>query len=114
MSNFVKKIKKLWTEHQLRHAHAHEISPQAIGKIAKDLIHLIELIERGTMLNKYKNHNLNNLKKEMLNLEQMTENIDFCRLSANRRLALHYSLLKSQDKLLSTAQASTSPTERLQ
>jgi len=114
MLNLVKKIKVLWIEQKLRHAHAHEISPHTIGKMAKDLVHLIVLIERGTVLNALKKHNLKNLKIEMLSLEQMTENIDFCRLTANRRLALHASLLKSHDRLLSAVQASTSPTERLQ
>lgn len=114
MRNFVKIIKLMWIEHKMRRTYAREISPHTIGKMARDLVHLIELIERGTALNQFKIQSLSSLKQEMLNLEQMTENIDFCRLSADRRLALHHSLLKSHDKLLSSAQAGGTSTERLQ
>lgn len=114
MLNFIKKIKMLWVELHMQHIHAHEISPNTIGEMARNLVHLIELIERGTVLKQFKVQSLNNLKEEMLILEQMTENTDFCRLSADRRLALHNSLLKSLDSLLSSAQFDIPSTERLQ
>lgn len=114
MAAFFQKIGKLWKEFRKRRQHAREISPDTIGQLAQELAHLAEIVERGPDVSGKEAQYLHTLKEEMASLVDMTRRPEFCRLSADRRLALHQSLHRSQEKLLASVQAAISSTERIQ
>lgn len=104
----------VWRELRKRHQHAREISPETICQLADDLSHLAELAERSIPLSPHEACHLHALREEMRSLADMTERPEFCRLSADRRLALNESLQRSQEKLLASIQAVYSSTEKVQ
>lgn len=114
MATFFQKIGRLWREFRKRRRHAHEISPLTIGQLAQELADLAEIVERGPAVSGKEAQYLHILKDEMHSLVDMTRRPEFCRLSADRRLALHHSLHRSQEKLLASVQSIMSSTERIQ
>lgn len=104
----------VWKELRKRHRHAQDISPETICRLADDLAHLAELAERSIPLSRNEACHLHALQEEMRSLADMTERPEFCRLSADRRLALNESLQRSQEKLLASIQATYSSTEKVQ
>lgn len=114
MAAIFQKIGKLWQEFRKRRQYAHEISPQVIGQMARELANLAEIIERGPTVTSKEAQYLHTLREEMDSLVEITGRSEFCRLSADRRLALHQSLHRSQEKLLASVQTAASSTERIQ
>lgn len=114
MAGLFQKIGKLWREFRKRRRHFREISPDVIGQLAQELADLAEIVERGPAVSGKEAHYLHTLRQEMHGLVDMTRRPEFCRLSADRRLALHHSLHRSQEKLLASVQCATSSTERIQ
>mgnify|MGYP001088803540 CR=1 FL=1 len=114
MRKLLHNVALVWKELRKRHTHAREISPETIRRLADDLSHLAELAERNVPLSRNEACHLHTLREEMRSLADMTERPEFCRLSADRRLALNESLQRSQEKLLASIQAAYSSTEKVQ
>ncbi len=110
----LKKIMLWWREFVKRRKNADAISPRTIRNMANELEHLAELTSYSQLLSGREARHLHSLREVVRNLKQMVDEPQFCRLSADRRLALHHSLQNSRQKLLDSIQAAESPTERIQ
>ncbi len=111
---FFSAIGNFWSQLRKRRRYSHVIAPQNIGDEAQKLIHLVELSLRNGYLSGAEAHHLQTLQEEMGRLITLTEKDEFHRLSVERRLSLHDSLLRSQEKLLVTIHGADAPTERMQ
>lgn len=114
MRGFFSGLAKLWREFRKRRRYAAVIAPDAIGRMAQELSHLAELARRHADLPDAEARQLLNLRDEMRHLTKLVEKPEFCRLPAGRRLALHHSLQRSQEKLLASIQSTHAPTARIQ
>lgn len=107
-------IARLWQEFRKRRQYAKQIAPDTIARMAHELAHLATLACCHTEVSPPESRRLQALCQEMQQLALMTEQPEFCRLSADRRLALHDSLCRSQEKLLASIQSTHAPTARIQ
>ena len=114
MGSFFSGIARIWREMCKRRRYASLIAPGNIGSMAQELAHLADMAQRNAHLSHSEARHLHNLGEEMRQLCQMTEKPEFCRLSADRRLALYDSLMRSQEKLLTSIQSTQAPTARMQ
>ena len=114
MRQLFAKIQQLLREWRKRRRFASVIAPQSIRSAAEEVAHLAELACQYTPMPPSEAQRLHTLRHEMRQLMLLTEKEDFCRLSADRRIALHGSLLRSQEKLLASMQTTHAPTERMQ
>ena len=114
MAHIFSGIARLWREFRKRRRYAAAIAPAAISGMARELSHLAELACRHAELPPPEVRQLQLLREEMRQLISLTEKPEFCRLSADRRLALHHSLRRSQEKLLMSIQSTHAPTARMQ
>lgn len=108
------RLAELWREFRKRRRYAGAIAPKNIGNMAQELAHLAELARCHAHLSEAEARQLHNLREEMRHLMLLVEKPEFCRLSADRRLALHQSLQRSQEKLLDSIQSTHAPTARIQ
>lgn len=105
---------RLWRELCKRRRYASVIAPRHIGEMALELARLAELAQVHAALSSAEARQLQSLGDEMRQLNHMTTLPEFCRLSADRRLALYDSLQRSQEKLLASIQSTQAPTARMQ
>ncbi len=108
------KLCHFWKEIRKRRRYSRIIAPENIGDEAQKLMHLVEISLRNGYLSGAEAQHLQILQEEMGRLIILTEKEEFHRLSADRRLSLHESLQRSQQKLLVTIQGAEAPTERMQ
>ena len=114
MGSIFSGLARWWQEYRKRRRYAALITPEHIGGMAKDLAHLAYLAQQHASLSPQEARHLAQLTEEMRHLHAMTEKTEFCRLPADRRLALCDSLQRSQEKLLTSIQSTQAPTARMQ
>ncbi len=108
------RLRLFWRELRKRQQYSHIVAPKNIGEEAQKLMHLVEISLRHGYLSGEEAHHLQTLQEEMGRLIILTEKEEFHRLSVDRRLSLHESLQRSQQKLLVTIHGAEAPTERIQ
>ena len=114
MRNIFSGIARLWREFRKRRQYAKQIAPENIARMAQELAHLADLACCHAEISEPESRHLQALRQEMQQLADMTGRPEFCRLSADRRMALHDSLCRSQEKLLTSIQSTHAPTARIQ
>lgn len=114
MGKLFSSIARLWEELCKRRRYASQIAPTCIGSMALELARLAEQAQVHVTLSSAEAVHLQMLGDEMRQLNGMTERPEFCRLSADRRLALYDSLQRSREKLLASIQSTQAPTARMQ
>ena len=107
-------LSRLWRELCKRRRYASLIAPDNIGDMALELARLADMAQLHAALSQTESRHLQQLGEEMRQLNRMTGLPEFCRLSADRRLALYDSLQRSQEKLLASIQSTQAPTARMQ
>ena len=90
------------------------IRPEGIRSQAEELGHLAELAGRSVPLAGLEARRLAELAQAMTHLVEMTRSADFCRLSADRRLALRDNLREAREKLLASLQKAGLASEKPQ
>lgn len=114
MGKLFSSIARLWQELRKRHRYASQIAPRCINGMALELAGLAAQAQVHILLSSVEAHHLRLLGDEMQQLSRMTELPEFCRLSADRRMALYDSLQRSREKLLASIQSTQAPTARMQ
>lgn len=115
MSGVFQRISDIWNEFCKRRAYGALIHPDGITAQAEELAHLAELALCSTAApSAAECRQLARLAHSMRQLTETTHSPEFCRLSADRRLALHRQLQTAREKLLASLQKSQIATEKLQ
>ncbi len=114
MLKIVSTLRNFWEERRKEKRYATIIAPEKIGEEAQRLLHLVELSLCNGHLSGSEAHHLQSLQDEMGKLILLTEKDEFRRLSVDRRLSLHESLQRSQEKLMFSIQRAEVPTARMQ
>ncbi len=114
MKSFFLHIQFLWQETCKRRRYGHLIHPKIIAKMAESLVYLLESVRCQGFFSAEEVQHLHKLQSEMEKLILLTEETSFARLSADRRMALHASLQRSYEKILTSIHGSQSPTTRMQ
>lgn len=114
MARFWRQWRLLWHEFGKRRKYGVVIRPERIRAQAEDLGHLAELAGRSVSLAESELRQLAQLAKEMRRLAEMTRTAAFCRIPADRRLALHTSLREAREKLLASMQKARLASEKPQ
>ena len=96
MARLWRRIRFLWHEFRKRRKYGAAIRPEGIRAQAEELGHLAELAQ------------------PMAHLADMTRTADFCRLAADRRLALYDNLRDAREKLLASIQKARLASEKPQ
>ncbi len=104
MARFWRRLRFLWHEFRKRRKYGAAIRPEGIRSQAEELGHLAELVGRSVPLTGPEARQLTELAQAMAHLAGMTRTADFCRLPADRRLALHDNLREAREKLLTSVQ----------
>lgn len=91
-----------------------EIAPETIRRLATELAELASLAERMSPEESVKNDRIKRVLNEVTQLIELTGKVEFHRLSAQRRLELHHSLVQSKEQILSSMQNVPTPTDRIQ
>ncbi len=107
-------IKSFWNERRKKKELYALITPEYIGLEAQRLLDLVELSLCNGHLSGPEAHHLQSLQDEMCKLILLTEKKEFKHLPVQRRLSLHESLLRSQEKLILSIQRAEAPTARMQ
>lgn len=115
MNGVLQRISGIWREFCKRRAYGAIIHPDGIAAQAEELARLAELALRSTAaLSTLECRHLAPLADAMRRLTETVHSPEFCRLSADRRLALHRQLLTAREKLLASLQKTQISTEKLQ
>ncbi len=114
MKKLFSPLRRLWQEAVKRRRYASIIDPTNIGNMAKELAHLVQMALCNGHIPHQEAQYLQQLQSEMEKLIALTENTAFRNLSADRRVALFYSLKRSHEKLLTSIQGMNTPTTRIQ
>lgn len=115
MSGVFQRISSIWREFCKRRAYGALIHPDGIAAQAEELARLANLALRSTAaLSALECRHLAQLAQSMRQLRETAHSPEFCRLSADRRLALHRQLLTAREKLLASLQKTQISTEKLQ
>ncbi len=107
-------LRGFWEERRKERLYSDIISPEGIADEAQKLLHLVELSLCNGHLSGPEAHHLQSLLDEMGKLILLTEKEEFRRLSVDRRLSLHESLQRSQEKVMYSIQRADVPTARMQ
>lgn len=108
------KLRALWNEWRERRRHAREIAPRTIRVLAEELRELAEIAERVAPVDAETLVRLRRVRHEMTDIMALTRRPEFHRIPAQRRLDLHDGIQRTRDQILESAQASATPTPRLQ
>ena len=114
MARLWRRIRFLWHEFRKRRKYGAAIRPEGIRAQAEELGHLAELAGRSVTLAGPEARQLAELAQAMAHLADMTRTADFCRLSADRRLALYDNLRDAREKLLASIQKARLASEKPQ
>ncbi len=115
MSGVFQQLSNLWREFCKRRAYGALIHPDGIGAQAEELANLADLALRSTAAPSAPEcRQLAKLAQSMRRLKDTVRSPEFCRLPADRRLALHRQLRTAREKLLASLQKSQISTEKLQ
>ncbi|MCD7983356.1 MAG: hypothetical protein LUG19_03765 [Desulfovibrio sp.] len=114
MARFWRRFRFFWHEFRKRRKYGAAIRPEGIRSQAEELGHLAELAGRSVPLAGLEARHLAELAQAMAHLVEMTRTADFCRLSADRRLALHDNLREAREKLLASVQKAGLASEKPQ
>lgn len=106
-------IKNFFTDLRDRHRYREKISSEHIRQLATELYGLASLAERLPAQKKQQKR-IHHIHTEVGKLIELTERIEFYRLSAQRRLELRNSLITSKELMLDSMKNAPAPTERLQ
>ncbi len=107
-------IRRFWTERRNKKRYAKIIAPEYIGQEAQRLLYLVEISLCHGHISDPEAHHLQSLQEEMGKLILLTTKDEFKLLPVERRLSLHASLQRSQEKLLVSIQRAEAPTARMQ
>ncbi len=91
-----------------------KISPESIRRLAEELQELAAIAERMHSDPSERSTRIRHIRSEVVQLMDLTERMEFHRLSAQRRLELHHSLVQSRDQLLDSMRSVPVPTDRIQ
>lgn len=91
-----------------------KISPEGIRVLAVELQELAGIAERVYPDVPDRTARIQRIRSEVGQLIDLTERMEFHRLSAQRRLELHHSLERSRAQLLDSMQNVPAPTDRIQ
>ncbi|ABB37916.1 hypothetical protein Dde_1115 [Oleidesulfovibrio alaskensis G20] len=109
-----RRIKRFFSEMQQRRRYADRIAPNTIGRLAAELRGLTELAVRTGPRHAVPYERIQRIQAEMDQLLDLVGRPEFNRLSVQRRLELHDSLLQSRELLIESVQTTPAPTDRLQ
>lgn len=109
MSGVFQRISSIWREFCKRRAYGALIHPDGIAAQAEELA-----LRSTAALSALECRHLAQLAQSMRQLRETAHSPEFCRLSADRRLALHRQLLTAREKLLASLQKTQISTEKLQ
>ena len=114
MARFWRGVRFLWHEFCKHRKYGAAIRPKGIRSQAAELGHLAELAGRSVPLAGLDARHLAELAQAMAHLVEMTRTADFCRISADRRLALHDNLRDARENLLASVQKAGLASEKPQ
>lgn len=114
MARFWRQLFLFWHEFRKRRKYGAAIRPEGIRSQAEELGHLAELAGRSVPLSGLEARHLTELAQAMARLAEMTRTADFCRLPADRRLALRDNLRDAREKLLASLQKAGLASEKPQ
>ncbi len=114
MARFWRGVRFLWHEFCKHRKYGAAIRPKGIRSQAAELGHLAELAGRSVPLAGLDARHLAELAQAMAHLVEMTRTADFCRISADRRLALHDNLREARENLLASVQKAGLASEKPQ
>ncbi|MFV0421147.1 hypothetical protein [Oleidesulfovibrio sp.] len=108
------RIKAFFKELRERKKYADRIAPATIRRLAVELRSLTELAVRTGSQQTIPFERIQRIQMEMDQLLDLVNKPEFIRLSVQRRLELHNSLLQSREYLIESVQTTPAPTDRLQ
>lgn len=108
------RIKRFFTELRERRKYADRIAPATIRTLAIELRSLTELAVRSGSQHSIPFERIQRIQMEMDQLLDLVSRPEFTRLSVQRRLELHSSLVQSRESLIQSVQTTPAPTDRLQ
>ncbi len=114
MLQIFSKFAKYWENRRQKKRFAKIIAPEYIGNEALRLLHLVELSLCNGHLSGPEAQHLQSLQEEMGKLILLTEKEEFHHLPVERRISLHESLQRSQEKLILSIQGAEAATARMQ
>ncbi len=91
-----------------------EIDPAAFRRLARELDELAELAQKLLPRQHQYFARLQDIRREMEQLDELASRPEFRRLSAEKRVRLRKNLIQSRDQLIETVQSAPTPTSILQ
>lgn len=107
-------LKRIAEEIRDRIRYSRKISPESIRLLAVELQELAGIAELVHPDLPDRTARIQRIRSEVRQLIELTERLEFRRLSAQRRLELHSSLVRSRAQLLDSMQSVPAPTDRMQ
>jgi hypothetical protein len=107
-------IRKQWNEIVSLRRFSNELDPGAIRILAHELTELVQIIRKLLPRQHSFQSKLLQIEKEMTELDHLTSQAAFRRLSYKQKLLLRKSLIQSRDQLIEAARSAPSPTNYVQ
>ena len=107
-------IRTKWEAFQGQRRLSSELEPGSIRILAHELAELVQIIRKLLPRQHSFQSKLLQIEKEMTELDQLTSQTAFRRLSYKQKLHLRKSLIQSRDQLIEAARSAPSPTNYVQ
>jgi hypothetical protein len=107
-------IRTIWDELKAKCRLNNGLDPHSIRILAHELGDLVQIIRKLLPRQHSFQPKLLQIEKEMIELDQLTTQAAFRRLSHKQKLHLRKSLIQSRDQLIEAASSAPSPTNYVQ